>query len=114
MRRAVRLMLEHADREKRCPGPESCGIIRKKGYCPDYCKCHPPQGLNPVHLFRYQRACATLLLIESVGLRFRDLEWYEIPDLMIVVTERNIYHAEKARQTNAEQQKNSIGGDRRD
>lgn len=91
MRKAVRELIEVSDRREDCSGPEACPVFRKKGYCPDYCPSQPPEGIDPYCIVRYYKACETLLLIERLGLSYNDLDWHEIPDLLIVITEMTAY-----------------------
>jgi len=91
MRQAVRELLESSDRQEECPGPKNCPVYRKKGFCPEYCPNQDTSEVDPIYKMRYQRASETLLEIEYLGLSYDDLDWQEIPDLKIVITERNIF-----------------------
>ena len=99
MRQAVRELLESSDRQEECPGTAICPRYKKKGCCPEYCPSQNTAEVDPVYIMRYQRACETLLEIEYLGLSYDDLDWQEIPDLKIVITERNIFLNRKAKGT---------------
>lgn len=110
MRQAVRELLESSDRQEECPGPATCPRYKKKGFCPDYCPSQNTAEADPVYLMRYQRASETLLELEYLGLSYDDLEWQEIPDLKILITQRNIFLNKKAKRGNPPQSPFKKGG----
>ena len=114
MRQAVRELVESSDRQEECPGEDNCPRYRKKGFCPEYCPSQDNAGVDPFYFVRYQRACETLLDLEHLGLSYDDLDWQEIPDLKIVITERNIYLNRKAKGPKGGRTQDHISGNRRD